>query len=93
MNCPNCNSDADVLFIDCKLPLGSLERETIRYCAACRPEAVHELSGCLPRVLRAMRLPADVLEAAYTARRYVVDRRATYPMEERLRDLGLTAES
>ena len=88
MTCPNCNADADALYIDCRLPLGSRERETVRYCASCRPEAVHELSGCLPRVLRAMRLPADVLEAAYAARRYAVDRRASYPIAERLFDLG-----
>ena len=90
MNCPTCNADVDALYIDCRLPLGSHERETIRYCVSCRPEAAHELAGCLPRVLRAMRLPADVLEAAYAARRYAVDRRASYPMEERLLDLGLS---
>jgi hypothetical protein len=89
MNCPNCSADADVLFIDCRLPLGSHERETTRYCAACRPEAVHELSGYAPRMLAKMNLPKHVLDAALEARRYVIDRRASYPMEERLFDLGL----
>jgi hypothetical protein len=89
MNCPNCSSPADALFIDCRLPLGSVERNTIRYCAKCRPEAVHELSGYMPHMLARMNLPKHVLDAALVARRYVIDRRASYPIEERLFDLGL----
>jgi len=89
MNCPNCSSPADALFIDCRLPLGSRERDTIRYCAKCRPEAVHELSGYTPQMLHSKNLPEHVLRAALTARRYVIDRRTSYPMEERLFDLGL----
>ena len=88
MNCPNCSSLTDVLFIDCRLALGSRERETVRYCAACRPEAVHELSGYMPHMLVKMNLPENVLRAALAARRYVRDRRAEYPIAERLRDLG-----
>lgn len=91
MRCPNCDGFSTVLYIDCRLPLGSRERETTRYCASCRPKAVHSLAGHTPRMLHAMNLPKHVLRAALAARRYVMDRRMSYSMEERLFDLGLAS--
>src|SRR6266478_4338603 len=91
MTCPNCGcEDHEFLLIDCRLPLGSVERETIRYCFSCRPSARHPYANCLPQIIR----NADILEAekktALAARRYVVDRRASYSIVERLFDLGIS---
>ena len=91
MKCPNCGCNTDVLLIDCRLPLGSHERETVRYCAECRPEAVHEYANCLPQIIRKANIPESEKEAAFRARRFAPDRLASYPVKERLFDLGLTA--
>ncbi len=53
MTCPNCGcEDHEFLLIDCRLPLGSVERETIRYCFSCRPSARHPYANCLPQIIR-----------------------------------------
>ncbi len=91
MTCPNCKSDAALLLIDCRLPLGSIERETIRYCVACRPEATHRYAHLLPQWIAKLDIPQSEKDAAFRARRYAPDHRRDYPIKERLFDLGLTA--
>lgn len=88
MNCPNCNSDSDVLLIDCTLPLGSPKRESTRYCYSCKPEAFHQYANCLPQVIRKANIPEAEKQAAFRARRFAPDRCATYSFEERLIDLA-----
>jgi hypothetical protein len=39
--CSNCQSESDVLLIDCSLTLGSIEHEASRYCFSWRKEARH----------------------------------------------------
>src|SRR3974390_2034975 len=67
--CPNCQSESDVLLIDCSLPLGSVERDTIRYCVACRPQAAHPLAHLLPQWIAKWDIPEDEKQAAFQARR------------------------
>ena len=82
MICPNCKSEASVLLIDCALPFGP-ERDRIRYCAACRPEANGPCHH--PRAIHF--LPENEQAAAWARRRYAKDRLGTYKLEERLSDL------
>lgn len=46
MRCPNCAGETEVLLIDCRLP--GEERERVRYCYKCRPQARHAYADCLP---------------------------------------------
>ena len=88
MRCPNCDSqNNEFLLVDCALPLGEA-RDRLRYCHSCKPEALHELAGYAPRMLARMGLPAEVLRAALAARRYVADKRQSYPLAQRIADLA-----
>jgi hypothetical protein len=89
MRCLNCGcEDHEFLLIDCALPLGSVERETIRYCYSCRPDAQHPYANCLPRIIRNANIPESEKQAAFRARRFAPDHTATYSVEERLIDLA-----
>jgi hypothetical protein len=86
--CPNCgNEQTKVLLIDCSLPFGEA-RDRLRYCFSCRPEAQHPYAGCFPRVIMASSLSDEEKRKALAARRYVVDRSQSYPLAERIIDLG-----
>lgn len=87
MRCPSCNSETEVLLVDCRLPFGE-ERDRLRYCYACRPEAQHAYAGCLPRVIVASSLPEAEKQKALAARRYAPDYRAAYSIAERVIDLA-----
>jgi len=53
LTCPSCgNPEAEVLLIDMTLPFGSVERDSIRCCVACLPEAAHPLAHLLPQTGR-----------------------------------------
>ena len=58
--------------------VGGLEREQ-RFCFECVPQARHEFSGYSPRMLASMNLSEEVRRAALAARRYIADRRQSYP--------------
>lgn len=92
MLCPNCGSTQhEFLLIDCTL--SGEARERIRYCFDCKKEARHPYANCLPQVIRNLDIPEAEKQAAFRARRYAVDRRASYPIAERLFDLGFAAEN
>lgn len=84
MLCPNCGSEASVLLIDCSLPYGEL-RDKIRLCYTCCPIARSRFAGM--HHLAIAKLSLEERNEAFAARRYVPDRRGTYPLEERVFDL------
>jgi hypothetical protein len=77
VKCPNCQSEADALFIDTHAQHGTPEREK-RYCVNCKPEIL----SYPPREM-------IKLKSWYGYRgggRYVQDRLKEYPLSERLKD-------
>jgi hypothetical protein len=86
MRCPNCDTENDVLFIDCSLR--GKERERQRFCYSCRPEARHPYANCLPQVIMNADIPEEDKLAAFRARRFAPDRTTAYTIEERLIDLA-----
>ena len=86
MICKNCGAETNVLLIDTTL-MGE-ERRRTRFCGSCKPEALHDLAGYAPRMLAHMNLPEEVRRAALAAQRYVMDRSHSYPLAQRIADLG-----